>query len=125
MTKTVVILLSDKRSGSTLFEREICKHDGIQHVSYTPHTYNETHYWIKAACLLSKEEQDFSGGSRPDSYGPAAATRKSLIKTIQGNVPEFVVPENDEQLVFEGWDAMCRQFAQPVFFEKSPHHAHH
>jgi hypothetical protein len=125
MTATVVILLSDKRSGSTLFEKEICKHPEIEHVQFTPHTYNETHYWVKAACLLSTTGESFAGGVRPDSYGSVNSTRQSLIKTIQGNVNGFVVPQSDEQLIFEGWNALCSQFARPVFFEKSPHHSHH
>ena len=75
MTATVVILLSDKRSGSTLFERELCKHSEIAHVRFTPHTYNETHYWVKAACMLPTAKEGFSGDSRPDSYGSAMSAR--------------------------------------------------
>jgi len=36
-----------------------------------------------------------------------------------------VAPLDNEQLIFEGWEALCREFAQPVFFEKSPQHPHH
>ena len=125
MTATVVILLSDKRSGSTVFERELCKHRDVKHIHFTPHTYNETHYWVKAACILPTTAEDFSGGVRPDSYGSSTAARKSLFRTIQANVLNFVAPDDDELLVFEGWEALCRQFAQPIFFEKSPHHVHH
>jgi len=39
MNPTVVILLSDKRSGSTMFQEELCKHPDVRHVDYTPHTY--------------------------------------------------------------------------------------
>ena len=109
-----------------MFEREICRHPDVAHVHYTPHTYNETHYWVKAACILpTTPDAGFSNGIRPHSYGSRATTRKSLLKTIQGNVADFKVSDNDEQLVFEGWDALCHEFARPVFFEKSPHHAHH
>lgn len=125
MTATVVILLSDKRSGSTWFERELCKHRDVRHIHFTPHTYNETHYWVKAACILPTATEDFSGGVRPDAYGSSTAARKSLVKTIQGNVPDFVVPDDAEKLVFEGWNVLCKQFAHPVFFEKSPQHPHH
>ena len=122
---TVVILLSDKRSGSTMFEREICHHPDIHHVSFTPHTYNETHYWLQAACLLPTPRQLFSSNKPCNNYGSKAGIRKSLIETIRGNVPEFIVPGDDESLVFDGWEALCKRYANPVFFEKSPQHPHH
>lgn len=125
MNPTVVILLSDKRSGSTMFENEICRHPDINHVVYTPHSYNETHYWLMAAILLKMPRHLFSGHQPPKSYGPRTTTRRYLIDCIRGNVPDFVIPESDEALVFKGWDALCNKFARPVFFEKSPQHPHH
>lgn len=125
MKPAVVILLSDKRSGSTMFENEICRHPDINHVAYTPHSYNETHYWLMAATLLKMPRQLFEAHKPPKSYGPRAATRRYLIDCIRGNVPDFVIPESDEELVFTGWDALCNKFAKPVFFEKSPQHPHH
>ncbi len=125
MQRTVTILLSDKRSGATLLEQEFCKHSAITHVSYTPHTYNETHYWLKAACLLSRSDTEFYGGLRPTSYGSQSGVRKSITKFLEKNVPKFVTPCTDEALVFNGWDELCDQFADPVFFEKSPQHPHH
>ncbi len=124
MKPTIVFILSDKRSGSTFLERELARHPLIQHVAYTPHTYNETHYWVKAARLLGRAEQMFSGGKYPGSYGNVEQTRKSLIATIRGNVADFVVPENDKELVFNGWEALCHAYAKSVFIEKSPHHIH-
>jgi hypothetical protein len=125
MQRTVTLLLSDKRSGSTLLERELCRHSGVQHVSYTPHAHNETHYWLKAACLLRVPESEFSGGSRPGRYGSRSAIRKSLKSFLVRNVPDFEPPSTDEALVFDGWSALCRRYAAPVFFEKSPQHLHH
>jgi hypothetical protein len=125
MKPTVVILLSEKRSGSTFFERELCSSAAIQHVSYTPHTYNETHYWVMAACLLKVPKRQFSNCSVPKVYGTRAKVRKTLEKLIINNVPQFIPPENNRALVFEGWEALCDQFAQPVFFEKSPQLPHH
>ena len=124
MKPTVVFILSDKRSGSTFLERELARHPLIQHVAYTPHTYNETHYWVKAARLLEMPEQLFSGEEYPGSYGGVKKTRDSLITTIKGNVADFVVPDDDRELVFKGWDALCAAYAKPVFIEKSPHHIH-
>ena len=124
MKHTVTILLSDKRSGSTLLEQELCKHSAIAHISYTPHTYNETHYWLKAACLLADSAQQYNGGVRPASYGSRAEIRKSMLNFLHHNVPGFVAPDDDRALVFNGWEALCDQFANPVFFEKSPQHPH-
>src|SRR5210317_2048634 len=110
MQRTVTILLSDKRSGSTMLERELCKHSSVNNVAYTPHSYNETHYWLKAACLLPVPDQQFYRAVRPRSYGSCGAIRTSLINFLQRNIPEFVAPENDEVLVLEGWSALCDRF---------------
>lgn len=125
MKPTVVILLSDKRSGSTMFERELCRHPDVNHVDYTPHTYNETHHWLKAACVLNAPAQLFHGNKMYPGYGSQEGARQYLIDCIQGNVPDFKIPENDEALVFSGWEALCRTFAKPVFFEKSPQYPAH
>lgn len=125
MNPTVVILLSDKRSGSTMFERELCRHPDIRHVDYTPHTYNETHHWLKSACVLNRPARLFHGGKVYPGYGSRMAARQYLIDGILGNVPDFRVPEDNEDLVFEGWEALCRAYAKPVFFEKSPQYPAH
>lgn len=118
--KTVVILLSDKRSGSTMFRRELCKHPEIRTVDYSPHTYLETHHWLKGAVLLGMAPETFAGGRTYAGYGSRENARTYLIDCIRQNVPEFRAPEDDRALVFEGWEALCYKFAQPVFFEKSP-----
>ncbi len=123
--KTVVILLSDKRSGSTLFEREVCRHPAVSHVSYTPHTYNETHYWLKAACLLSMPKQLFHGSKPCKGYGSKADIRRSIVDVVRGNIPYYAAPIDDEELVYSGWNALCEEYTSPVFFEKSPQHPHH
>lgn len=125
MKPTVVILLSDKRSGSTFLERELCSSSSIQHVTYTPHTFNETHYWVMAACLLRRPSRLFSNCELPKSYGGDKRVRRTLEKTILTNVPGFLPPDDDRELVFKGWEAVCTHYAKPVFFEKSPQHPHH
>ncbi|WP_339136100.1 MAG: sulfotransferase [Candidatus Electrothrix sp. GW3-4] len=120
MKPLVVILLSDKRSGSTIFEKELCKHPKVNHVTYSSHTYFETHHWLKAACILNTPKQLFYGHKIYKGYGSRTGARQYLIDTIRGNVPDFAIPDNDESLVFEGWEALCRTLANPVFFEKSP-----
>ena len=125
MKPTVVILLSDKRSGSTMLQTELCKHPTINHVAYSPHTYFETHHWLKAACVLRKPKQLFSGNRVYGGYGSRANARTYLIDCIKENVPDFEIPNSDWELVFKGWDAICKQFAKPVFFEKSPQYLAH
>ncbi len=120
MSPTVVFLLSDKRSGSTMFQCELCKHPDIRHVEYSPHTYFETHHWLKAAVLLKEDCSLFSGGRLYDGYGSRRNAQTYLLDCIQKNVPEFVVPDDERELVFSGWEALCEKYARPVFFEKSP-----
>ncbi len=125
MQRTVVILLSDKRSGSTLLQELLCRHPAIQHVTYSPHTYFETHHWLKAACLLGQPPALFDGGIPYRGYGSRGGARSYLVDCVRGNVPHFVVPSDPEELVFSGWNTLCERFAQPVFFEKSPQHPAH
>jgi hypothetical protein len=121
---TVTILLSDRRSGSTVFEQELCAHPAICHVDFTPHAYNETHYWLKAVCALDTPADQFANGLRPETYGTKEAVRDSLAETILRNAPAFRL-DGPTHWVNQGWEALCRQFARPVFFEKSPQHPQH
>lgn len=123
--KTVVILLSDKRSGSTMFHDALCAHQKVQTVEYSPHTYLETHHWLKAAVLLSVHPSLFSNGKTYKNYGSRKNARIYLESELKGNLPDYEIPKDDKQLVFEGWEALCDRFAQPVFFEKSPQHLAH
>lgn len=125
MRPTVVLLLSDKRSGSTMFQQELCRHSDIQTVSYSPHTYLETHHWLKAAVLLESAPADFSGGRVYRGYGGRTNARTYTEDCIKGNVPQFDTTMSDRDLVFDGWEALCRRFAKPVFFEKSPQYLAH
>ena len=125
MTKTVVILLSDKRSGSTLLQRILCQHLDIQHVQHTPHTYYETHHWLKAAVMLQQDARLFSGGTVYKGYGSRRNARTYMEACLRDNLPDFALPADDRRLVFEGWDALCKRYAAPIFFEKSPQHLAH
>ena len=122
MKKTVVILLSDKRSGSTLFQRELTRHQDVQGLSYSPHTYLESHHWLKAAVILQLPAEKFSSGKVYPGYGSRKNARAYMIDGIHGNVHGFQTPMDDKSLVYEGWEALCTAFAKPVFFEKSPQH---
>ena len=118
--KTVVILLSDKRSGSTMFQDALCAHPKVQTVEYSPHTYLETHYWLKAAVLLGVNPLLFEKGKVYKNYGSKNNTRIYLEDLLTKNLPNYIIPKDNKQLVFEGWEALCERFARPVFFEKSP-----
>jgi hypothetical protein len=116
----VVILLSDKRSGSTMLQEAMCRHPDIRHVDYSPHTYFETHHWLKSAVLLGLPAALFSGGLVYPGYGSQENARAYIEDTLKGNIPGYELPKNDRALCFEGWEALCRHYAKPVFFEKSP-----
>lgn len=117
---TVVILLSDKRSGSTMLQEAMCRHPDVRHVAYSPHTYFETHHWLKSAVLLDKPASLFANGQVYDGYGSRKNARLYIEDTLKGNLPDYAPPEDDRALCFEGWEALCDACAAPVFFEKSP-----
>ena len=124
--RTVVILLSDKRSGSTMFQQELCRHSDIQTVVYSPHTYLETHHWLKAAVMLDVDPALFCGGKVYPGYGTKQNARIYMEDCIRRNRPDFPIPKNnDHALIFQGWEALCECFANPVFFEKSPQYLAH
>jgi hypothetical protein len=117
---TAVLLLSDKRSGSTMLQEEICRHPGARHVDYSPHTYFETHHWLKAAVILGRPDTLFASERSYRGYGSRENARAYMIETLERNIPDYVPPATDRELVFDGWEALCGRFATPVFFEKSP-----
>jgi hypothetical protein len=96
----------------------------VRHVKFTPHSYNETHYWLKAACARETPLTQFANGTRPDTYGTREAARDSLAETILRNSPGFRL-SGDADWVIQGWEALCQRFAMPVFFEKSPQNPQH
>lgn len=116
-----ILLISEKSSGSTIFQNEMARHPQVMLIEHTEHNEHETQYWLKAACLLEMPADDFLN-HEPPMRRPTA--RKKLVDLIGTNVPDFRMPDNDEQLVSDGWRALCSRF-RPVFFEKTPHHIQH
>ena len=110
MKATVVILLSDKRSGSTIFQKELCRHPLVNHVDYSPHRHYETHHWLKAAVITKYVNHK--------GYGSIKNAKQYIIDCIRKNVPDFIIPK--QGLIIDGWEALCKRFANPIFFEKSP-----
>lgn len=113
----VTLLLSDKSSGSTIFQYELLKHKAMRAVPWTMHNDHETLYWVKAACLLDMPQGDFYQDRVPHTKREA---RNLIGELLRNNVPGFEWPESPSELVFQGWDALCE--GPGHFFEKSPHH---
>lgn len=122
MNPTVVILLSDKRSGSTIFQKEIGSHPQIRQVGYSPHRYLETQHWMKAAALLDQPLPLYYGHRQYGAFRNRSNARALLVDELQGNLPDFDCQVPDRELIFGGWEALCQSLANPVFFEKSPQH---
>lgn len=121
----VVILLSDKRSGSTMFQDELCKHPDVQTVPYSPHSNLETHWWLMAAVLLDLPGELFSGGKSYNGYGSSKNARIQMEDLLQKCAPDYHPCKDNRRFVFEGWEALCDALAKPVFFEKSPQFVAH
>ncbi|MFZ2099365.1 MAG: sulfotransferase, partial [Oricola sp.] len=113
-----LILLSEKSSGSSVFQREICKTAGVHHVQHSEHYEHETLFWLKSAILVCPDREKFLDGTPKFTVEDA---RKKLRALICENCPEFQVPDSNGELVEAGWAALRKTYA-PVFFEKSPHH---
>jgi hypothetical protein len=97
LKKTVVVLISDKRSGSTLFQRELLKHRDVNTLAYSPHTFLESHHWLKGAVMLNKNEGlGFSNNKVYGGYGSKANARKYMEDCIVGNNTDFAVPKDDK-----------------------------
>ena len=75
--------------------------------------------------MLGMPAQLFSGGRVYTGYGGTRNARTYMIDCLRGNVADFVVPEDDKELIFQGWEALCDTYCRPVFFEKSPQHLAH
>ncbi|QIE55937.1 sulfotransferase [Pikeienuella piscinae] len=103
-----------------MFQDEICRHPDVRTVQYSPHSNLETHWWLMAAVLLGKPGQLFNSGRPYDGYGGRENARAYMIDLLAECAPDFSPPLDDRALVFDGWEALCRTLAQPVFFEKSP-----
>lgn len=114
----VVVILSEKSSGSTVLQTLLTSHPSVRHVAHTRHQESETLFWVKAASILGKPQIDMV-----DSVVPLGRTeaRRLLIELATDNIPRYRAPTDDDDLVFESWSRLVRHYA-PVFVEKSPHH---
>lgn len=113
-----IILLSEKSSGSSIVQKFVTKYTDAKLLPNTRHYENETLYWTKAASLLGLDQHDMVDSEVPLSREHG---KSELIKLLRDNLPGYTPPEDDKELVHEGWSMLCKQYS-PVLFEKSPHH---
>jgi hypothetical protein len=118
--RSVIVILSDKSSGSSALQDYLVRYAGGRHVEKTRHNEHETLYWTKAASLLSRPQEKMLDSEVP--LAPERA-RADLLALLRDNLGEVPAASGDLDLVFRGWRALCERFA-PLFVEKSPHHLH-
>ena len=113
-----ILILSEKSSGSSACQNLLARFANVRHVAKTRHGEHETLYWVKAASLLGYPQIDMLDSEVPISPIQAKADLRDLL--IE-NLERPVLPENDSELVFDGWRQICLAHT-PIFVEKSPHH---
>lgn len=115
-----IVILSTKCSGSSALQRRLSALPGIHHIEKTRHSENETLYWTKAASVLELPQVKLPKSEVPFSK---ARARAGIVQLLTDNVPDYKPPDDDRELIFDGWAQLCQRF-RPVFMEKSPHHLH-
>jgi Sulfotransferase family len=113
-----VLILSHKSCGSTACSRLLTSLPGLRAIAHTRHFAGESLYWTKAASILGRAQLQMYASEVPISRRKA---RQDLIDLLRANAPAFDPPNDEEDLIFEGWRALCLAH-EPVFVEKSPHH---
>ena len=119
MSLSCLFLLSDKSSGSSMFQRELERHPDVHTLPHTPHHEQETLYWIKASAALGQPQVPFVRSVLPYTQ---LEGRRLIDELLADNLGE-PFPVEAERDVFEGWRRLCERHG-PVLFEKSPHHLH-
>lgn len=115
-----IVVLSSKSAGSSALQNLLTANGRVRHVRRTRHNENETLYWTKAASLLGMPQVKMADSEVPI---PARRAGVELRRFLRDNVCGYAPPDDDRELVFGGWAALCREYA-PVFLEKTPHHLH-
>ena len=113
-----ILILSNKSSGSSAVQRLLAQAADLKCIEQTRHFENESLYWTKAASVLRLPQQNMLDSEVP--IEPRAA-KQDLLKLLVDNVPGYVPPMSDRDLIFQGWLALCNVYS-PIFLEKSPHH---
>jgi hypothetical protein len=113
-----VIILSSKSSGSSACQNLLAKFADLKCVSKTRHFRNETLYWTKAASILGLPQKNMLDSEVPI---PREKAKADLVTLLRDNLGTYSPPDDDKELIFEGWKRLCHRYA-PIFLEKSPHH---
>ena len=103
-----------------MLQNSLCQHAKIQTVAYSPHTYLETHHWLKGAVMLKSNNMLFSNKISYRGYGSRKNAKIYMIDLLKKNIPKFNTKVSDEDLIFKGWEMLCDKFCKNIFFEKSP-----
>lgn len=117
-TNKCITILSERSSGSSALQNYLVKFAGAKHAFTRRHFENETLYWTKAASILGLPQVKMVDSRVPFGYDQA---KRDILELLSENVPGFVPPPNDYNLIMEGWRQLCQRYA-PLFVEKSPHH---
>ena len=117
---TCVVILSTKSAGSSALQDLICGCTDGKHVEHTRHVQHETLYWTKAASILGRKQSRIADSEVPI---PPRKALHDLRTLLAANLPDFELPSDPEELIFEGWRRLSVRFG-PLFVEKSPHHLH-
>src|SRR6059036_4356566 len=101
MTNGCLIILSTKCAGSTALHRVLATADAVNPVRVTEHYENETLFWVKAAAVLGRPQEDMSGTAVPYARDVALA---SLDHFLQSNgVERDLGPTPSLQTIVEAW----------------------
>ena len=95
-------------------------HSKVSIVSYSPHTFKETHHWLKASVILNSDKRLFYESKIYSGYGNKSNARILVKSFLEKNIKNYDISSDDKKIIFDGWEALCDKFAKPVFFEKSP-----
>jgi hypothetical protein len=114
----VIYILSEKSSGSSFLFRSLQDALSLKDYPKTHHFESETLYWTKAASLLKRPQIKMLGSVIPYDEERARCEIKTFLEQ---NLTVPLVYETDEEMVFNGWYELIKEFG-PVFIEKSPHH---
>lgn len=113
-----IIILSEKSSGSSVFHRILADTPGVNTARWTRHQEMETLYWTKAASVLDRPQVKMHQSEVPIERNRA---RRELIEFLHRNLDHYAPPDDDQDLILDGWRDLCRQRG-PIYCEKSPHH---
>ena len=105
-----------------MFQEMMSLNSNVCTVNYSPHTYKETHHWLKASVILNSDKRLFYENKIYDGYGSKKNAKILIKSTLLKNLKNYRFWSDDKKMIFDGWEALCDKLAQPVFFEKSPQH---